>query len=479
MVNISNYWQFVKLDYTNQRQIQMITAAQTYFKNQFTETPEVSDTKIVGQLWQQMLQGKEENSNELHLAEICLRCAISHQIDGVCANLGIKFGIKNGFSREDLLPLVLPDEVLWANRKQKTKSSYKSLATNLLETFNPDKGSLNTWVKRYVKQHSELKHFLLQHGVFLISDWALLNDVSPQNLQRILADMYNLATLQIQQKKELLISYHAVYREDRLQQRVKGITFPCQPPTSEQLIRIALEIKHSTGRIVSPESLLSQLQEIATQIRRYRIISQGGYVPEVSVSLDKPEIQPRIEPSQATYKDEDENKFIQLYQDKFLESLDTAISQVIEEFMTKVERKATANKNEKSLLTALQLFHCQGEVMSKIAPKIGFKKQYEVTRFLKLDEFRADIRQRLLIILSARVVEIAESFTSYQRLEGLDKKIESILDEQILNIIQEAESEAKSPVRNKAFCSLFSRRLCRYLEYQSSLNKIAVEIPKR
>ena len=293
MASVSNYWRFVKLDSTNQRQMQMITAAQTYFQNQFTETPEVSDTKIVRQLWQQMVQGKEQNSNELHLAEICLRCAISHQIDRVCRDLGIRFGVHNGFSREDLLPFVLPDEVLWANGKQKTKSSYKSLATSLFQTFNPDKGSLNTWVKRYVKQHSELKHFLLQHGVFLISDWALLNDLSPQNFQRILADMYNLATLEIQQKKEILISYHAVYREDRLQQRIKGITSPCQPPTSEQLIRIANEIKHSTGRIISPESLLSQLQEIATQIRRYKIVAQGGYVPEVS--LDKPEIQPIVE----------------------------------------------------------------------------------------------------------------------------------------------------------------------------------------
>ena len=476
MVLVSNYWRFVKLDSTNQRQMQMITAAQTYFQNQFTETPEVSDTKIVRQLWQQMLQGKEQNSNELHLAEICLRCAISHQIDGVCTDLGIRFGVYNGFSREDLLPFVLPDEVLWANGKQKTKSSYKSLATSLFQTFNPDKGSLNTWVKRYVKQHSELKHFLLQHGVFLISDWALLNDLSPQRLQQILADMYNLATLEIQQKKEILISYHTVYREDRLQQRIKGITSPCQPPTSEQLIRIANEIKHSTGRIISPESLLSQLQEIATQIRRYRIVAQGGYVPEVS--LDKADIQSIAKPSQATYKDEDENKFIQLYQDKFIESLDAAISQVIDEFVAKIQRKATANKNEKSLLTALQLFHCQGQVMSKIAPQIGFKKQYEVTRFLKLDEFRADIRQRLLIILSARVVEIAESFTSYQRLEGLDKKIESILDEQILNVIQEAESEAKSPFRNKPFCSLFARRLCLYLQNKNNLDNIALEIPK-
>ena len=440
----------------------MIAAAQTYFQNQFTEIPSISDVKIVNQLWQQMHQDVEINGDESHLAEVCLRCAISHQIDQVCLDLAIKFGVHNGFNREDLLPFVLPDEVLWVNAKRQVKSSYKSLATSLLQTFNPDKGSLNTWVKRYVKQHSELKKFLLEHGVFLVSDWALLNDISPQRLEQILADIYSLATLEIQQRKDILISYHTVYREDRLQQRIKGITSPCKPPTSEQLIRMAGDIKNRTGKIYSPELLLSLLQEIATKIRQYKIIAQGGYVSEVS--FEQSGIQPVAEGSQASYDDGEQTKFLQLYQDKFIESLDVAIAQVIDEFAAKLKCKPKNNKNEKSLLSGLHLFHCQGQPMSQIAPQIGFKKQYEVTRFLKLNEFRADIRQRLLINLRDRVIEIAEFFTHYQRLEGLDEQIKSILDEQISNLIQEAESEARSPVRNQAFCSLFSRRLCRYLD---------------
>lgn len=440
----------------------MIAAAQTYFQNQFTEIPSISDVKIVNQLWQQMHQDGETNGNESHLAEVCLRCAISHQIDRVCLDLAIKFGIHNGFTREDLLPFVLPDEVLWVNAKRQAKSSYKSLATSLLQTFNPDKGSLNTWIKRYVKQHPELKKFLLEHGVFLVSDWALLNDISPQKLEQMLVDMYNLATLEIQQRKDILTSYHAVYREERLQQRIKGITSPCQPPTSEQLTRIADDIKNRTGKIFSPELLLRQLQEIATKIRQYKIVARGGYVSEVS--FEQSGVQPIAEGSQANYDDGEQNKFIQLYQDKFIESLDAAIAQVIDDFAAKLKLKPKNNKNEKSLLTALHLFHCQGQPMSQIAPQIGFKKQYEVTRFLKLNEFRSDIRQRLLINLRDRVMEIAEYFTNYQRLEGLDKKIEYILDEQILNVIQEAESEAKSPVKNQPLCSLLARRLCRYLE---------------
>ena len=361
--------------------------------------------------------------------------------------------------------------------KQQQKSSYKSLATSLLETFNPDKGSLNTWVKRYVKQHPELKKFLLEHGVFLISDWALLIDITPQKLQQILADMYNLATLEIQQKKEILISYHAVYREDRLSSRIKGVTLPCQPPTPEQLTRICNEIKNRSGGMVSHELLLSQLQEIATKIRRYKIVVQGGKVSELS--LEQPEIKTIFVPWQATHEDEEQSKFMELYQDKFIECLDIAFSQVIDECIAKIQRKPTANKNEKSLLTALQLFHCQGQAMSQIAPQIGFKKQYEVTRFLKLNEFRADIRHKLLMHLRDRVMKIARNFTNYQRLEGLDKQIESILDEQISSIINEAESEAKSPVRNQAFCSLFSRRLCSYLKTRNISRNTLLQTTRR
>ena len=440
----------------------MIAAAKTYFQNKFTETSEVSNAKIVRQLWQQVGSGGEKGSQNPNLAEICLRCSISHQIDRVCSDLVNRFGLSHGFNCEDLLPFVLPDEILWSYPRKQLKSSYKSLATSLLETFNPDKGSLNTWVKRYVKQHPELKKVLLEHGVFLISDWALLNDVSTQNLQQILSGTYNSTNLEIQQSIEALISYHAVYREDRLQQRVKGITLHCHPATPEQLIRICDDIKNRTSRTVAHELLFSQLQDIATKIRRYKILAQGGKVSEVS--LDKPGIQPILERSQATHEDEEQGKFIQLYQDKFIESLDIAFSQVIDEFTTKIERKPTAIKNKKSLLTALQLFHCQGTAMSQIALQIGFKKQYEVTRFLKLNEFRADIRQRLLIHLRDRIMEIAPYFTNFQQLKGLDKQIESILDERILSVIKEAESEAKSPIRNQAFRSLFSRQLCNFLK---------------
>lgn len=469
---VSKYWNFVKLDSTSKRQVKMIAAAQTYFHSSFpglTEQAEVADAMLVRQLWQQTRQNTE--TDEHYLAEICLRCYISHQIYQVCYDLGVKFGSSNGFTCQDLLPFVLDDEVLLATQIQQKKitsstssKAYQSLATTLLQTFDPAKGALNTWVNRYVKQHPELKRFLLQHGVYLVSDWALLNDTNPRQLQKILADMYRLTSIEIQQTCELLVSYHLVYREDRLQQRLVGATLPCQPPTDEQLTRIASDLQTRTNRTLSAKTILSQLQAIALQLRRYRIAAQGGYVS--SVSFDQPEIQPIVERSQDTQDDAEQIEFIKLYQNQFLESLDQAVSQVIDNFISQLQRKRSAV--EKSVLTALHLFHCQGQSMTQIAPQIGLKKQYEVTRLLKLNELRADIRHRLLEMLRDRVLDIAKQFTDSERLQNLDRQVELILDEQISSIIQEAESEVKNPIRNQPLRSLLARRLCHYLNSRNT-----------
>lgn len=442
----------------------MIVAAQTYFQKQGLAQAEVSDAAVVRFLWQQMHVG-EADTDQCYLAQICLRCYISYQIYQVCLDLGTKFGRRNGFTCQDLLPFVLDDEVLLATPTQQQKlranstHSYQSVATTVLKTFDPAKGSLSTWVNRYVKQHPELKRFLLQHGVFLISDWALLNDTNSKQLQKILADMYRLTSVEIQQMCELLVSYHAVYRQDRLEQRLTGATPACQPPTDEQLTRIANDLQARSDRILSAKAILNQLQAIAIKIRQYRIVAQGGSVS--SVSFDRPEIQPMVERSQITPDDEEQIEFIKLYQTQFLECLDETISQVIDEFISKFKRKRSFD--EQSFLTALHLFHCQGQSMTQIAPQIGLKKQYEVTRLLKLNELRVDIRQQLLVKLRVSVLDTAKQFADSERLQSLDRQVELILDEQISSIISEAESEAKNPIRDQPLRGLLARRLCRYL----------------
>ncbi|AFY57570.1 hypothetical protein Riv7116_5174 [Rivularia sp. PCC 7116] len=475
MEDLSKYWKFFKINSAGNIQFETIADAQAYFQSEFgnfDETVGITDSAIVRQLWQQhmLYQSSDSlgnsgkvNSYKCGAAELCLRCYISGLITWVCSDLGVRFGTENGFSCKDLLPFVLDDEVLLQSSRQ---TSYQSLATLIIQTFDPTKGSLKTWVNRYVKQHPEIHRFLLEHGIFLISDWALLNDTNPKELQRIETRMYQSASLEIQQSSQLLISYHAVYREDRLQQRLRGKTLPCQPPTSEQLMRIVQDLQARTNYKLSSEAVLSQLQAIAAKLRQYRIAAKGGLIS--TVSINQPEVKSVVESSLAnqTDRDTEQLEFIKLYQKEFRDSLDLAISQTIEDFISRFKRKSSLKSA--AFIKGLYLFHCQGKSMSQIAPEIGLKKQYEVTRLLKFKELSTDIRQRLLSILGERVIDTAEHFTNTSSLKSLEKQVELILDEQISDIIQEAESEVKSPVRNHPLRNLIARRICSYLDKRNT-----------
>ncbi len=125
--------------------------------------------------------------------------------------------------------------------------------------------------------------FLLEHEVYLVSDWAILNDTSSKQLQRIFSQFHHLTSQEIQQAMQLLGSYHAVYRAQRLQARQAGIK-GCQPPTTEQLRQMQDRLSTQTNRMICPETLLAQLEEMASRLRQYRIHVRRG---SLAVSLLK------------------------------------------------------------------------------------------------------------------------------------------------------------------------------------------------
>lgn len=445
----SNYWQLVKLDSAGKRRVEIMISAKDYLYHLFPdslEQTEITDSTIQSELWRKF----QSDDAERDRAELCLRCFISHQVDQACLNLALKFGQRNGFTHLEVLPFVLDDD----GRPQ--RSNYRSLWKTILESFNPAKAALSTWVNLQVKQHSELKRFLLEHGVYLVSDWAILNDTKPKQLQQVLEP------IEIPYASELLESFHAVYRDDRLKQKLSATRQLCQPPTIEQLERISIELFNRTQKKMSSEAILNQLNAIAQKLRRARIVARGGSVE--TTSLDQPEIRPLVDQIQSPCEDEEVSEFLKFYQDQFLICFDQAIATVIPTVLENLQRK---QKPEEAFLTALHLFHCQGRSMSEIAPQVGLKKQYEVTRLLKLAELRADIRQRSLSELRDRVMDQAKLYANVDRLGQLEQQVDVILEQQFASIVEEAEAEAQSPVRNQPR-SLFARRLCHYLASRES-----------
>ncbi|MBJ7297466.1 MAG: hypothetical protein JHC73_14370, partial [Dolichospermum sp.] len=87
-----------------------------------------------------------------------------------------------------------------------------------------------------------------------------------------------------------------------------------------------------------------------------------------------------------------------------------------------------------------------------------------VTRFLKLKDFRADVRQELLIMLCNSVMELAKNYSHPDSLQTLEEKIQLALNEQINHVIESAEIQAQTAKTLTPETSIFNQRLCRYLD---------------
>ena len=463
----------VRIDAAGRRRIEEIIPAKEFFLSSFPELmahSEVPDTLIQRQLWHWM---KTASLDMRSLAERCLKCFISRQIEQVCQQLEVQFGADHGFSCSDLLPFVLDDDGrrLTKDKGNPVETPYQSLPHDILQSFNPEQSNLATWTTRRVKHHKELNAFLLEHGVYLVSDWAILNDTSSKQLQRVFSQFHQLTLPEIQQATRLLEIYHAVYRAQRLKQRQAGIRGQCPPPTTEQLRQIGMSLSTQTSQMLSPETLMAQLQEVASRLREYRIHARGGALP--TESIDTPANGATGASAESIsfrdfvddrYTTDEQTEFLNSYREQFVTCLDQAITQVTEEQVTKLGRKDP--QKAQKFVTALQLFHCQGKSMTEIAQLVNLQAQFQVTRLLKLKALRADIQQQLLVRLRECVFNQAKAYTNPERLQSLNHQIEEALEEQITKVIEEAATEASTATtaRNQITSSLFAQRLCRYID---------------
>ncbi|RMF23161.1 MAG: hypothetical protein D6756_09220, partial [Cyanobacteria bacterium J083] len=299
------YWQLVWLDANGKTQKKYICEAEQFIQQQISlllTSGEVSENLMQAHLLSLM------NSHE-HYAEVayaCLYCYISHIIEWVCIDLENQFGQKHGFQAQDLLALLLAGKnALRQNRQSSVTTnkskSYISVYDKILKTFEPEKASLATWSRRIIKSDPNVNSFLYQKGVYLLSDWAILNDTSNSQLSRILLEYHQLSQREIEMFNRLLVSYHAVYRRDRLAQRRRGKgSHRCAEPTTNQLQQIAekfnqtrVSVKYyqlSNNKIQShppqqnsltEQEILHQLQKLASYLRDYRIhIRSGNYQTE-------------------------------------------------------------------------------------------------------------------------------------------------------------------------------------------------------
>jgi hypothetical protein len=432
------YWNLVRLGDGGDRRTEMLPQVQQWF------VANIGSGLEDGEIQKQLLKSSEKS------AQLALRCFISHQIEQVCQQLALQFGTTHGFTRRDLLAYVLDDD-------GRDRTSYQPLSVKILASFDPARASLGTWAMRLVKHHRELNQFLVECGVYLLSDWAILNDTNGPKLRRILTEYQPTARTEIEKAIALLEAYHEVYRNDRLIARQSGVRGSCPAPTPEQLGRMAALLD------VPAQGLLNQLRRLADGLRQYRLATRGGQMKTVSLDAKNEDDQTLGDRIAAPSSHDSEGEasvgaFLSAYRAQFGQALVGGFEQVVA-----ARRQKLKPPKDGHFLMGMQLFHCQGLSMTDIAPKVGLQAQFQVSRLLNLKAFREDVRHALLLKLKASVQELAARFGEGDRLIQLDGQVEAALNEQIEQLIQDASSQAQTP-KEYASMSVFSRTLCEYLD---------------
>lgn len=451
MVLTDRYWEMAVLG-NNKQCPKPIALARSWYQRRSEAEPLLThedDRKIQDYLYQVW----RNEAEEAHLALLCLRCWVSHQIVGACTQLAEQFGQNYGFTVNDLCGLVLDDD-------GRPTLIYEPLSMKILKTYDPQQSALSTWANRITKSHPEINKFCLEHGLYRISDWALLNDTQPSGLGNILP---MLSQAELDRTIDLLTSYHRVYRRDRMIQRQqnKKRASRCQEPTPAQLTEMMPDM--------APEVVLSQLSDLARQLRAHRIAVRRG-MPFTSPLDDI------VENQQYTHHVEDDSyeqdDFIQRYRSLFLACLDEAIESVAQSYVNAYQKRKPPQGS--LFLSALRLFHCEGLSMKAIAKQLGLSSQVQVSRLLQLKRFRAEVCAYWFNQLKEEVKTEALQFIDPERLSAITEQLEEILAEETEAVMAEAAAEAQSSKKQQTK-STFARRLCRVI---SNLG-IPPKVPKK
>lgn len=435
MSDNSRYWTLMRLEASGKARARVLETAKTWFEVCFDS---VQADQVQPRLWAVY----QDQHDEVVAAQLCLRCWVSQGIYQACAQLVHKFGQRYQFTLTDLLGYVLDDD-------GKPLGAYQPLTVRILETFDATKGKLLSWVYKLTQSHPDINRLLLDRGLYRASDWAILNDTTLSQLQRVLSDIYGWNEAEVSQGCHLLARYHQVYRQARLQQRLnKAIGHRCEVPSDDQLRQI--------DAAQSPQAVLAQLRALAELLRDHKVqVRQGA---PFAVSMDDLDPDRLMVASDAPEDSETEAaRFLQGYRRQLRQCLIDSLTTGIQVKIDKLKRKQP--KKAQAFVKGLSLFHCEGLSMGAIAPQIGYQTQVQVTRLLDLKRFRQDIRNQIIPCLQTAVQTQALNYTSADQLTALAQQLDQLLSDDVDRVMAEAAAEAQMP-KNRTTHSLFAVQLC-------------------
>ena len=119
---------------------------------------------------------------------LCLRCRISHPIEALLGSIHRPNHKKYGLDLIDMASYVLDDAggselrsglpFCWSALLAQSAGKLHPFSAEVLRSYEPSRSSLSLWARTAARGNTGLKAYLRQHGLLLISDWALLADIT-------------------------------------------------------------------------------------------------------------------------------------------------------------------------------------------------------------------------------------------------------------------------------------------------------------
>lgn len=143
----------------------------------------------------QLLRSAQNNADPLPL--LALRCRVSHPLEAWLRATHRQHQ-QRGIELEAMASYALDDDgelTIRTGASTTTPFIYAEIASlphglispftaEVLRSYDPARCGLPHWARLKIQSHKELKAYFRQHGLLLISDWALLRNTSPTRMRQ-------------------------------------------------------------------------------------------------------------------------------------------------------------------------------------------------------------------------------------------------------------------------------------------------------
>ena len=398
----------------------------------FLGEQDLAEAKPSPELDRLLLQRSQTNNDPHPL--LCLRCHISHPLEAWVRALHGRFHTSYDLDLTAIASYALDDTGALKLRCSTDRKEPFTLAAlqelppglispfsaEVLRTYDPSRCGLPHWARMKIQCHNELKAYLRQQGLLLISDWALLADSSPRRIRESW-ERCGTAAYRSEGMESLHRRFRPLYREAMQAYRSRTGKGSGWQPDLQFLKALAPEQ-------AAPETS-DQLQTLAAAVRK---LMSGRWMQSTASAGD--EFADQIDPSSETGAGDENPNDEQAMRAQIEDAIAKALNATMPEEMAREQRKF-AKAPERRL--AWQLYG-EGLSQREIAQRCNHQQAW-VSKLL--DEKR---RSGLISIAAAAELRHHSTFAALMsHLDGCERLVTALRN----HLIEPERDGADIPLR--------------------------------